>query len=51
MAYTPNYTADDAAPIIFDTGAKIVLGVAAFATLIGLSIAVGYLMKKWKFKG
>jgi len=48
MAFTANYTADDAAPVIVDTGLKIVLGIATFATLIGLGIGLSYLSKIWK---
>jgi len=43
--YTPDYTVEDSAPIVVDTGLKIIIGVATFATLIGLGIGLSYLAK------
>lgn len=48
MAFTPNYTDADIAPIVVDTGSKVLVGVATFASVIGLLLGVAIGM--WAFK-
>jgi len=36
MAYVPTYEAADAAPVILDLGVTVVVGLVAFASIVGL---------------
>ena len=45
MAYNATYTSSDAAPIMIDTGAKIVVAMAAFAGILGLIVAWHFMKK------
>jgi len=48
MAFSPTYTETDVAPVVIDTGLKVVVGVATFATVIGLLL--GLAIGMWAFK-
>lgn len=48
MAYSATYDENDAAPILIDTGLKVVIGAAAFAAVFGLVVGINLLRgKKW----
>ena len=42
MAFVPTYTEADVAPVVIDSGLKIVVGVAVFATIIGLALGLAF---------
>jgi len=52
MAYTPTYTSDDVAPVVVDSGTKVIVGIATFATILGLllGIGIGVAVYKWATK-
>jgi len=52
MAYNATYDSEDVAPVVVDTGAKIIVGIATFATVIGLVIGIGLgvAIYKWAMK-
>lgn len=51
MAFNATYTSDDAAPVVIDTGLKVVVGAAAFAAVLGLVIGINLLRgRTWNGK-
>jgi hypothetical protein len=42
MAYVPTYTETDVAPAVIDGLVKVFVGVAIFATLIGLAVGLTF---------
>ena len=42
MAYVPTYTEADVAPAVIDGLVKVAVGVAIFATLIGLAVGLTF---------
>lgn len=52
MAYVPEYTEDDIAPIVVDVGSKVLVQVGVFAAIIGILFAfgIGALVYRWAMK-
>ena len=48
MVYNSTYNENDVAPVVIDTGLKVVVGIATFATVIGLLL--GLAIGMWAFK-
>lgn len=48
MAYTPDYVADDVAPIVVDGIASIGVFFVSFATLVGLVLLFIWLKKRMR---
>ena len=46
--YTQTYDAGETSEVVIDILIKILVAVGLFASLIGLGIAGGYIMKKFK---
>lgn len=36
MAFTPNYTSADVAPVLIDSGTKVLVQIGVFASIIGM---------------
>ena len=49
MAYTPDFTEDDLAPIVVDGVAKTGTGVIPFTVIIGLLLAIGLGMAVYRW--
>jgi hypothetical protein len=48
MAYVPNYTADDVAPVTIDAGTKILVQFGVFASIFGILLVVLAIVMLWK---
>lgn len=50
MAYNATYTASDAAPVVLDLGVSVVVGLVAFASIVGLIMLYNWMKgKKTRF--
>lgn len=51
MAFSPTYTSDDVAPVLIDSGTKVLVQIGVFASILGLlltGVIIAVLWKKMK---